>query len=272
MNKTIVLKKMSSEPGAPVRYYLDGFNMNFFLNRRISVKFEGFQCLICKGYKPIFRQGACKSCFFELPQTADWVMRPELSKAHLNIEDRDIVFERKIQLQPHIVYIVNSSNVKVGVVRKKQLITRCIDMGADEVIQILKVPNRYLAGVAQVAIKKHMSDKTNWRGMLQGNSSKNINLHNYYDLCKNIIESNPEINELLGPYFIKKNEALTKSLFFDYPINQSRIRRVQSLNMSKKKNFNGKLTGIKGQYLVFNNRDVLNVRSNEGLILNIKTI
>jgi hypothetical protein len=145
-------------------------------------------------------------------------------------------------------------------------------MGADEVIQILKVPNRYLAGVAQVAIKEHMSDKTNWRRMLQGNSSKNINLHNYYDLCKNIIESNLKINELLSPYFIKKNEALTKSLIFDYPINQSRIKRVQNLIMSKKKNFNGKLTGIKGQYLVFNNREVLNVKSNKGVILNIKTI
>jgi len=272
MNKTIVLKKMSSEPGAPVRYYLDGFNMNFFLNRRISVKFEGFQCSNCKGYKPIFRQGYCQSCFFDIPQAADWIMRPELSKAHLDAEDRDLAYEKRVQLQPHIVYLVNSSNVKVGVTIKKQVPTRYIDQGADEAIEVLEVPNRYLAGVAQVAIKKHMSDKSNWRGMLQGNSSKNINMHNYYDLCKNIIESNPEINELLGPYFIKKNEALTKSLFFDYPINQSRIRRVQSLNMSKKKNFNGKLTGIKGQYLVFNNRDVLNVRSNEGLILNIKTI
>ena len=199
-------------------------------------------------------------------------MRPELSKAHLGEEDRDLAYEKSVQLQPHIVYLANSSNVKVGVTRKQQVPTRYIDQGADEAIEVIEVPNRYLAGVAQVAIKKHMSDKSNWRRMLQGNSSKNINLHNYYDLCKNIIESNPEINELLGPYFIKKNEALTKSLFFDYPINQSRIKRVQSLNMSKKKNFNGKLTGIKGQYLVFNNREVLNVRSNEGLILNIKTI
>ena len=272
MNKTIVIKKMRSEPGTPVRYYLDGFNMNFFLNRRVSVKFEGFQCLNCKGYKPIYRQGVCKSCFFELPQTADWVIRPELSKAHLNIEDRDIAFERKIQLQPHIVYLANSSNVKVGVTRKQQVPTRWIDQGADEVIQILKVPNRYLAGLAQVAIQEHMSDKTNWRKMLQGNSSKNINMHNYYDLCKNIIESNSELNELLTPYFIDKYEALAKSLFFDYPINQSRIKKVKSLNISKKKNFNGVLTGIKGQYLVFNNLDVLNVRLNEGLILNIKTI
>jgi hypothetical protein len=63
-----------------------------------------------------------------------------------------------------------------------------------------------------------------------------------------------------------------KTLLFDYPINQSRIKRVQILNMSKKLNFNGKLTGIKGQYLVFNNRDVLNIRTNEGLVLNITTI
>ena len=37
--------------------------------------------------------------------SGDWVMKPELSKAHLEIEDRDLEYEKKIQIQDHIVYL-----------------------------------------------------------------------------------------------------------------------------------------------------------------------
>lgn len=107
--------------------------------------------------------GFCKSCFFEVPQAADWVMRPELSKAHLGIEERDLSYEKEMQLQPHIVYLANSSEVKVGVTRKSQIPTRWIDQGAHEAILLVEVPNRYLAGITEVALKNHISDKTNWR-------------------------------------------------------------------------------------------------------------
>ena len=100
----------------------------------------------------------------------DWIMRPELSTAHLNKEDRDLEYEKKVQLQPHIVYLANSSNVKVGVTRKSQIPTRWIDQGAHEAIEIVEVPNRYLAGITEVALKDHVADKTNWRKMLRNDN------------------------------------------------------------------------------------------------------
>jgi hypothetical protein len=56
-------------------------------------------------------------------------MKPELSTAHLGIADRDLAYESKVQLQPHIVYLAISSEVKVGVTRKTQVPTRWIDQG-----------------------------------------------------------------------------------------------------------------------------------------------
>lgn len=264
MNKTIVIRKrMSSEPGTPVRYYLDGFNLNFFLNRRISVKFEGFQCVQCNRYEPSFRQGLCKPCFFETPSAGDWMFRPELSQAHLDIEDRDLTYEKKVQLQPHIVYFAVSSGLKVGVTQKTQLTTRLIDQGAQQAIPIIEVPNRYLAGITEVALKEYYNDKTNWRQMLTQTPQ-------FIDL---IAERERALSHLPDEVKDYASSALQeKTLLFDYPINQSRIKRVKSLSMSKIINFNGKLTGIKSQYLVFNNRDVLNIRINQGLVLNIKTI
>jgi len=57
--------------------------------------------------------------------------------------------------------------VKVGVTRKQQVPTRWIDQGAHEAIEILEVPNRYLAGLTEEALKAYVADKTNWRKMLK---------------------------------------------------------------------------------------------------------
>ena len=71
-----------------------------------------------------------------------------------------------LSLTPHIVYLANSSNIKVGVTRKTQVPTRWIDQGAHEAVAMLETPNRYLAGIAEVALKEYVADKTNWRKML----------------------------------------------------------------------------------------------------------
>lgn len=33
-------------------------------------------------------------------------------------------------------------------------------------IEVVEVPNRYLVGITEVAIKEHVADKTNWGNML----------------------------------------------------------------------------------------------------------
>src|SRR5690606_3684311 len=165
------LTKMQTELADVVQYYLvfenDFLSMNQLLQKKIKIKFVGYQCLSCGLNLQIYRQWFCKDCFYKMPQAGDWVMRPELSTAHLDKEDRDLVYEKQVQLQPHIVYLANSSNVKVGVTRKSQIPTRWKDQGAHEAIEIVEVPNRYFAGITEVALKDHVSDKTNWRTMLK---------------------------------------------------------------------------------------------------------
>src|SRR5690606_35790727 len=114
------------------------------------------------------------------------------------IEDRDLTYEKEMQLQPHIVYLANSSSIKVGVTRKNQIPTRWIDQGAHEAIEIVEVPNRYLAGIAEVALKDHVSDKTNWRKMLQ-NDIKDEDLKAYSVKLKEYLP------EEVKSYFIESN-------------------------------------------------------------------
>jgi hypothetical protein len=210
--------------------------------------------------KPKYRQGFCKSCFFEIPQAADWIMRPELSTAHLGKEDRDLEFEKKAQLQPHIVYLANSSNVKVGVTRKSQVPTRWIDQGAHEAIEIVEVPNRYLAGITEVALKAHVSDKTNWRTMLK-NEVQDENLLDWKARLKDYI---PEETK---SYFLDNNVETN----LEFPVSKYPLK-PKSLNLEKTPEYTGKLVGIKGQYLIFEDETVFNIRSNEGTVVGIDIV
>jgi hypothetical protein len=256
-----VLTKMETEFSEPIQYFLifedDFLNMNQLLDKTVSITFVKYQCLNCGRDLEIYRQGFCRSCFFEIPQAADWIMRPELSKAHLEKEDRDLAYEKKVQLQPHVVYLANSSNVKVGVTRKSQVPTRWIDQGAHEAIEIVEVPNRYLAGITEVALKEHVGDKTNWRTMLK-NDIKDENLVEWREHLKQFIPDEVQV------YFLEHNSETNLT----FPVHRY-PSKPKSLNLAKTLSFTGKLVGIKGQYLIFEDDTVFNIRSNEGLVVAI---
>lgn len=256
-----VLKKMMTENTSEINYYLDMesdvLHMNQLLEKEITLSFVKYQCLNCGLEKQVYRQGFCKSCFFETPNAGDWIMRPELSKAHLDIEDRDLAYEKQVQLQPHIVYLANSSNVKVGVTRKQQVPTRWIDQGAHEALEIVEAPNRYLAGITEVALKEHVADKTNWRKMLK-NDIEDASLITWRDKLKEFIP------EEAKPYFIDDNSETA----LHFPVKKYPTK-PKSLNLIKTPTYTGVLVGVKGQYLIFEDETVFNIRSNEGLVVSI---
>jgi hypothetical protein len=258
-----VLTKMQTEFGNPIQYYLvfenSFIHVNQLLNKEIEIQFQGYQCLNCGKKKKIFRQGFCYDCFYSSPAVGDWIMKPELSTAHLGIADRDLVYEERVQLQPHIVYLALSSEVKVGVTRKTQVPTRWIDQGAEKAIAIVEVPNRYLAGITEVALKNHFVDKTNWRKMLT-NDIVAIDLIAERSILKPLIPS--EVHD----YFeLNKNDLFE----MHYPVLEYPTK-INSLSLDKTPNFKGVLMGIKGQYLIFKDGTVFNIRSSEGYVVSLR--
>lgn len=257
-----VLTKMRTEFGSPINYFLqldvEELHVNDMIGEQVKLAFTGYQCLNCGSERKIYRMGHCYDCFYKIPQTADWIIRPELSKAHLDEEDRDLAYEKQVQLTPHIVYLALSSNVKVGVTRKSQVPTRWIDQGATAALEIIEAPNRYLAGIAEVALKEFVADKTNWRKMLK-NEIEEADLFEVRD------QLSQDIPEEARPYFLaEKNDAWA----LDFPVNQYPTK-VKSLNLVKTPVFEERLVGIKGQYLLFENDTVFNVRGNEGLVVEL---
>src|SRR5680860_390816 len=133
-------------------------------------------CISCgKKTKTSFGQGFCYNCLQTAPEASESIMRPELSKAHLGIA-RDMEWAEKHDLIEHIVYLAVSSEVKVGVTRIHQIPTRWIDQGASSAIKLATTPNRHISGIIEVLLKKHFTDKTNWRTMLKNEIAQNINL------------------------------------------------------------------------------------------------
>ncbi len=252
-----VLTKMQTELGSPINYYMvfdSGFmHINQLLNKEIQLELTGYQCLNCGSPKKIFRQGFCYDCFSSSPAVGDWIMKPELSTAHLGIADRDLDYESRVQLQPHLVYFAVSSEIKVGVTRGTQMPTRWIDQGAEMALPIVEVPNRYLAGITEVALKNHYADKTNWRKMLT-NEVISVDLFAERQKVKALLPAEVQ------PYF----DSTTPNLCtLEYPVLEY-PKSITSLSLEKTPIFTGVLMGIKGQYLLFADGTVFNVRSAEG--------
>lgn len=248
------LSKMGTELYENVRYTVilseNKICLNDHLNKPVQIDYLGeINCIKCgKKTSKSFSQGFCYPCFLSAPETEDCVLRPELCRAHEGIA-RDLEFAQTHCLIDHFVYLSRTNAIKVGVTRNTQIPTRWIDQGAVEAIKIAKTPNRYLAGLIEVSLKNHLPDKTNWRNMLTGKITDGRPLTEVKTQVYDLLDKN------LQEYFYP-DDSIT---YIDYPITSTPIK-VNSLDFEKNPQIKGTLTGIKGQYLIFDNLNVINIR------------
>lgn len=252
------LRKMRVFTADGVKYLLSADNdflrMNDLLGKELKLKFTGEKyCQSCGNqFKELFRMGFCRECFFNSPMAGESIIRPELSRAHEGVEDRDLAFEKDYQLQPHIVYLAISGGLKVGVTRKNNKITRWIDQGASSAIIFAETSNRYEAGMIEVALKAQLADKTNWQRMLK-NEDPELNLLGEKQTVAAELEK-----EWQG--FVSSDNEITT---LEYPV-RSYPTKVKSLNLDRNPEVSAVLQGIRGQYLIFEGGLALNVRGASG--------
>lgn len=251
------LSKMPTEFDSPIRYHLelgpDRILVNSLLGKNVKISFDGrINCVSCGVLtKKAFGQGFCYPCFANSPQNAECIIRPELCEGHLG-KGRDPEWEKRNHVQPHTVYLALSSGLKVGVTRDTQVPTRWIDQGAYQAVVIAEVPYRRLAGEIEVELKEYYNDKTNWQRML-----KNEVLHD--DLILKKEEAADHLPEHLKQYVSEEDEVWE----LEYP-SLDTPPKVKSQRLEKEPVLEGTLTGIKGQYLIFDNSKVINVRNHAG--------
>jgi len=258
------IRKMEVSQGELVGYKLSlgsqKVSMNELIGNPITMTYQGsINCVRCgRRTNKSFAQGYCYPCFSTAPETEECVLRPELCRAHEGVA-RDMDYARKNCLSEQVVYLSITSGLKVGVTRASQVPIRWIDQGAVKAIELARVPNRYTAGEVELALKAHMNDKTNWRIMLMGKEPTEINL----------VEEKERI-ALLLPERLKA--YVSKDLFvhkFLYPVVRY-PEKIKSLNFDKEPEVKGVLSGIKGQYLLFEDNSVINMRKFGGYLISLQ--
>lgn len=258
----IKLRKMRVSAGDPVRYVLPGETENLLVNdwlgEEVTLEFNGvITCSNCDKRIRKTYQGFCFQCFSEAPQAAACIIRPELCEAHLG-KGRDPEWEDAHHNQPHVVYLAVSGGIKVGVTRSTQVPTRWIDQGAVRTIVLAEVPYRQLAGQIEIEMKQFISDKTDWRKMLKNDVDNEISLADQKSM----------LAELLSPKLSEYISSDAQEHHFNYPVLEYPVK-VSSIRLDSVPAFKLRLTGIKGQYLLFENGKVINLRNHEGYHVNI---
>lgn len=255
----VELRKMATsvDSAGNVSYLLRGVDsvieMNKLLGSRIQLQFTGtIRCVSCgKTTKKSFGQGYCYRCFITSPETEECVLKPHLCQAHLGVA-RDMAYAHEHCLIEHYVYLAISGGLKVGVTRNTQIPTRWVDQGATQGLVVAKTPNRYLAGVLEVELMKHFSDKTNWRKMLT-NADPNLSLEEEYVRVTQLVDG--ELSQ-----YVTANGPARHLVYpvLEYPT------KVSSLSFDKNPMVDGILMGIRGQYLIFDGGQVINLRTFTG--------
>lgn len=236
------------------------FDLNPYIGQQTQIAFQGqIACKHCtRPTKKSFSQGYCYPCCMRLAACDLCIMKPET--CHFAAGTcREPEWAEQHCMQAHIVYLAFTSGYKVGITRKTQIPTRWIDQGALAAIPLFEVGARLDSGQIEVALKSHVADKTHWQTML-----KTLEFSNIDDFLKmasnlqNAIDSDL-LASLTHPEKVIKCPIKIAQLYQLIFPNDQIPPKLKSMSLDKTPNIEGKLLGIKGQYLILD-QGVFNIR------------
>ena len=248
--------------GADILESMPLIDPHLWIGQELTLEFEGaIHCAVTgKRIRKTYGEGMSYDAWINAPQAVESVFNPELSRIHEGIALRDREWEEAHHNQPHVVYISHTSGLKVGVTRTTNVPYRWMDQGAAGAIVIANTPYRQLAGELEVALKTHMADKTNFRKMLAQVD---------FD-AKLLLDAREDAFEWLGEAYESFFEGDAPPMEMIYPV-LSYPAKIKSIRLDKVPSFSGVLLGIKGQYLLFDENRVFNVRNHAGYRVKLST-
>jgi hypothetical protein len=264
------LKKMDAILADQVEYglTLEGqrIDLNKWLGKTVSITFKNcIKCLNCeRKINKTFSGGYCFPCSQSLARCDLCILKPELCHYHKGT-CREPEWGRRNCMTPHLVYLANTSELKVGITRLSQVPIRWIDQGAISALPIIQVSSRHHSGLFEVLLKEMVPDRTNWRKMLRLDIPA-IDLEyerdRIFDQFGSLID---ELEEKLDEV-----ETLTDAevVHINYPVLEI-SDKIRSLSLDKTNQVSGVLQGIKGQYWILDT-GVINIRKHAGYEVTLK--
>ena len=267
------LRKMVTELASDVQYHLpigdERVHLNSLIGSHLSLSYTGtINCIECdRKSNKSFSQGYCFPCFRRLAACDSCIMSPE--KCHYDAGTcREPDWAQTHCFVDHIVYLANTSGVKVGITRHSQVPTRWMDQGATQAQPIARVQHRQLSGLLETALAQHVKDKTAWQTMLKGNGEA-VSLEEKRQELMRLCED--DIRALQDRFGLQALQLLEDepSVSINYPVVEFPTK-VSAHNFDKNPQVEGKLMGIKGQYLLLDT-GVLNIRKFGGYHIELET-
>ncbi|MFR0674463.1 DUF2797 domain-containing protein [Enterobacterales bacterium AW_CKDN230030176-1A_HGKHYDSX7] len=257
------LSKMTARLDGPVVQYHFRLGehevaVNPLLGQRLRLEYLGaIHCTHCgRRTKTSFSQGYCYPCMTQLAQCDVCIMAPE--RCHYDAGTcRDPSWGERFCMTDHVVYLANSSGIKVGITRATQLPTRWLDQGASQALPILRVATRQQSGLVEDLLRTQVSDRTNWRTLLKGEADV-LDLPAIRDQLLDTCDEG--LRALQDRFGLQAIQPLPDAevVQMRYPV-EAYPTKVVSFNLDKNPVVEGTLKGIKGQYLIFDT-GVINIR------------
>ena len=232
--------------------------VNPLLGKQIRLEFLAqINCQHCgRKTKKSFSQGYCYNCFRKLPQCDTCIMSPERCHFHAGT-CRDSAWGEQFCMTDHVVYLANSSGLKVGITRASQVPTRWLDQGAAQAVPIMRVATRQQSGFVEDLLRGQVADKTNWRTLLKSDAPALDLLAERDRLFDQLAEGIHALQERFGLQAVQPVTNI-QPVDITYPVIQYPVKIV-SLDLEKLGTVEGTLLGIKGQYLILDT-GVINIR------------
>ncbi len=257
------ISKMSARLDAPVVQYAFRLGeqevpVNPLIGKTVRLEYLGaIHCNHCgRKTKTSFSQGYCYPCMTKLAQCDVCIMAPE--KCHYDQGTcREPSWGEQFCMTDHVVYLANSSGIKVGITRATQLPTRWLDQGASQALPIVRVATRQQSGLVEDLFRSQVADRTNWRALLKGDAVAVDLLAVRDQLFDGCAEGLSTLQERFGLQAVQPlNDAEVVEI--RYPV-EAYPSKIVSFNLDKNPVAEGTLLGIKGQYLIFDT-GVINIR------------
>ena len=265
------VRKMRNALDEPVHYTMllgeHEVDLNPFLGQHLKLEYSGLiNCIHCgRKTSKSFNQGYCYPCFKRLAQCDTCIVSPQ--KCHYAAGTcREPEWGETHCMIDHIVYLANTSGLKVGITRGTQVPTRWMDQGATQARPIFRVSSRLQSGLVEILLGQHVADKTNWRAMLKGDAEPRDLAADRESLLASCAAG---LEELWQEHGLQSIQALpdAEEVTIRYPVLQY-PEKVASFNLDKDPVVEGTLIGIKGQYLIFDT-GVINMRKYGGYHLTL---
>lgn len=265
------LAKLIAHFDGQVRYALPVGEQRIVLDTRVGsllrMQFLGeIRCCACgRVTKKSFQQGYCYPCSQRLAACDICIVKPE--RCHFAAGTcREPEWAQSHCMQPHIVYLANSSGLKVGVTRQSQLPVRWLDQGARQALPLFRTVNRHVAGLLEVHLAETLADKTDWRRLLRGDAER---LDLQLLRAEVTAHAQSEVETLRRRFGESAVQDITPAQVseFAYPV-QAYPQKIRSLSLDTTPQVEGELKGIKGQYLLFGDA-VLNIRKHTGYVVEV---